>query len=68
MKRFLLPLLLVWTLIARAQEPLCIVNGTRCADIGSIPPERIERVEQLPADEETCLLYTSDADDDANWV
>ena len=47
MKRFLLPLLLVWTLIARAQEPLCIVNGTRCADISSIPPERIERVEQL---------------------
>ena len=61
MKRFLLPLLLVWTLIARAQEPLCIVNGTRCADIGSIPPERIERVEQLPADEETIARYGPDA-------
>ncbi len=61
MKRFLLPLLLVWTLIARAQEPLCIVNGTRCADIGSIPPERIERVEQLPADEETIARYGPEA-------
>lgn len=61
MKRFLLPLLLAWTLVARAQEPLCIVNGTRCADIGSIPPERIERVEQLPADEETIARYGPEA-------
>lgn len=37
--------------------PLYIVNGEITDDIRSIPPEDIERVEMLPADEETIARY-----------
>lgn len=37
--------------------PLYIVNGEQVSDIDSIPPEVIERVEVLPADEETIARY-----------
>lgn len=34
-------------------QPLYIVNGKETSEIRSIPPEDIENVEMLPADEET---------------
>ena len=37
--------------------PLYIVNGKVADEIGSIPPEEIEQVEMLPADEETIARY-----------
>lgn len=60
MKR-LLPLLAALLLFslppARAQRPLYLVNGVERSDIGDIPPEEIEHVETLPADEETIARY-----------
>ena len=58
MKRYLLSLLALHLLPAAAQElpdrePLYIVNGEERTEIQSIPPDDIERVEMLPADEET---------------
>lgn len=50
-------LLLASAFPAAAQGPLYIVNGTPQAEIASIPPERIESVEMLPADEETIARY-----------
>lgn len=45
-----------------AQRPLCIVNGAPTEeDIALIPPEDIERVETLPADEETIARYGAEA-------
>lgn len=38
-------------------KPLYIVNGKEATEIGSIPPEDIEHVETLPADEETIARY-----------
>ena len=38
-------------------RPLYLVNGKVMHEIGSIPPEEIERVEMLPADEETIARY-----------
>ncbi|WP_417015251.1 energy transducer TonB [Alistipes sp.] len=38
-------------------KPLYIVNGKVAEQIGDIPPEEIERVEMLPADEETIARY-----------
>lgn len=53
-------LFILWLTVAlpaTAQKPLYIVNGTLREEIGSIPPERIESVEMLPADEETIARY-----------
>lgn len=48
-------------LSARAAEPkptpLYIVNGKVAGEIRTIPPEEIEHVEMLPADEETIARY-----------
>lgn len=48
---------------APAQEPLYIVNGTprSAEEFRNLDPERIEHVEQLPADEETIARYGSEA-------
>lgn len=40
-----------------AQQPLYLVNGTPADDIASIPPDDIELVEELPADEETIARF-----------
>lgn len=40
-----------------AQLPLYIVNGKPTDEIASIPPEDIEQVEMLPADEESIARY-----------
>lgn len=39
------------------REPLYLVNGEERTEIRSIPPDDIERVELLPADEETVARY-----------
>ena len=59
MKRLLLllSLLLAAAHDAAAQEPLYLVNGREVEEIGSIPPDDIESVEMLPADEETIARY-----------
>lgn len=45
--------------VVRAQHPLYIVNGkpTEEVDISQIPPGDIERIDTLPADEETIAQY-----------
>lgn len=40
-----------------AQQPLYIVNGEEREEIRSIPPDDIEHVEALPADEQTIARY-----------
>ncbi len=40
-----------------AQQPLYIVNGVERSDVRDIPPEVIERMEELPADEQTIARY-----------
>ena len=45
------------TLSVAAQQPLYFVNGTPADDIASIPPDDIELVEELPADEETLARF-----------
>ena len=59
MKRYILLLsaLFAATLSAVAQRPLYIVNGVETEEIESIPPDDIENVEMLPADEETIARY-----------
>lgn len=58
MKKYLIYLvLLAAALPAAAQRPLYIVNGEERQQIADIPPEEIERVEELPADEETIARY-----------
>ena len=56
-------LLGVRSVAAQSRYPLYIVNGTvvdrRSAEL--IPPEQIERVETLPADEETIARYGQEA-------
>lgn len=42
---------------AAAQSPLYIVNGVQREEIASIPPDDIEQVEMLPADEESIARY-----------
>lgn len=54
-------LFLTSTLPAPAQKPLYLVNGVERSDIDSIPPEEIEHVETLPADEETIARYGAKA-------
>lgn len=51
--------LLCSALCAEAQqpEPVYVVNGEIRTEIHSIPPANIERVEMLPADEETVEKY-----------
>lgn len=41
----------------RAQQPLYLVNGLERPDASDIPPAMIERIEELPADEETIARY-----------
>ncbi len=53
----LLAVLLLATTPVVAQQPLYVVNGQPRENIDSIPPEVIEQVESLPADEETIALY-----------
>lgn len=40
-----------------AQQPLYIVNGVERSSMSDIPPEVIERIEELPADEFTIERY-----------
>ena len=40
-----------------AQKPLYIVNGTPCDEIVGIETDDIERIEELPADEESIARY-----------
>uniref|UniRef100_UPI004055BB24 energy transducer TonB n=1 Tax=Alistipes sp. TaxID=1872444 RepID=UPI004055BB24 len=40
-----------------AQRPLYVVNGEPREEMQSIPPEMIERIESLPADEQTIARY-----------
>ena len=63
MKRYILLLsaLFAATLSAVAQRPLYIVNGVETEEIESIPPDDIEQVESLPADEETIARYGAEA-------
>ena len=42
---------------ARAQQPLYLVNGSERSDVAEIPPAMIERIEELPADEQTIARY-----------
>lgn len=42
---------------AWAQQPLYLVNGVERPDAADIPPAMIERIEELPADEETIARY-----------
>lgn len=58
-KHLILLLLAACTTIAaaRGQQPLYIVNGIPTEHIGSIPPEDIERIDELPADEESIARY-----------
>lgn len=53
----LLALLAATVFPAAAQQPLYIVNGVETDEIASIPPEDIEQVEMLPADEQTIARY-----------
>ena len=58
MKKFLILLFLCSAALrAAAQEPLYIVNGEEREEIRSIPPDDIEQIEALPADESTIALY-----------
>ncbi len=59
MKNRILPMLVaaLVSLQSFAQQPLYIVNGEEREEIASIPPELIERVEMLDADEETIARY-----------
>lgn len=56
-------LLLCTALPAAAQQPLYLVNGTPVENTDTIPPEDIEHVEMLPADEETIARYGERASD-----
>lgn len=46
---------------AAAQTPLYVVNGSVTQEIASIPPDDIEHVEMLPADEQTIARYGHEA-------
>ena len=55
----LIPLLLCLSVVvpARGQQPLYLVNGEERTSTADIPPEVIERIEELPADEFTIARY-----------
>lgn len=59
MKRYILVISVLFaaTFTAVAQRPLYIVNGVETEDIAPIPPDDIEHIESLPADEETIARY-----------
>ena len=58
MKRFIIAFFsLLGASPLAAQSPLYIVNGSPRDEIASMPPDDIERVEELPADEETIAQY-----------
>ena len=58
MKRvFLLFLMILAAEAIQAQQPLYIVNGKPTATISHIAPENIEKIDELPADEETIARY-----------
>lgn len=58
MKGLVLLLLLVLGIAPlAAQPPLYIVNGEPRDEIASIPSDEIERIEELPADEESIARY-----------
>lgn len=57
LKILLLVLALFSSLSLWAQRPLYVVNGEPREEIHSIPPEIIERIESLPADEESIARY-----------
>jgi len=64
--RILLPALLILaahtpTATGQTQKPLYIVNGVPCQEIQTIPPDDIESVEELPADEQTIRIYGQEA-------
>ena len=66
MKRYVILLfLLSFAAAVRAASPkptpMYIVNGKETTEIRSIPPEDIENVEMLPADEETIARYDQPA-------
>lgn len=63
MKRYIIILtaIICATLQAVAQEPLYIVNGVKVDAIKNIPPTNIERVDMLPADEQTIAKYGPEA-------
>lgn len=62
MKRLITLLLLIYcATTAWAQQPLYIVNGEVQSNISEIDPDIIERVEELPADEETIARYGAQA-------
>ena len=44
-----------------AQKPLYLVNGSPRDEIASIPPDDIECIEELPADEETIARFGPEA-------
>lgn len=56
---FIIPLFLLLMAVvpARGQQPLYIVNGVERTDTSDIDPEIIERIEELPADEESIARY-----------
>lgn len=55
--RLFILLFVLGALKVSAQEPLYIVNGEVRADIEDINPELIERIEPLPADEESIARF-----------
>lgn len=61
--RFLFALIVILTVVvpARGQQPLYIVNGEVRQTTADIPPEVIERIEELPADEFTIERYGQEA-------
>lgn len=63
MKRYTLLLLVLFAAVLQtaAQAPLYIVNGEPREQIDSIPPDDIEHVEMLPADEQTIAQYGQQA-------
>ena len=56
----LLAALLAGTPLA-AQKPLYLVNGSPRDEIASIPPDDIESIDELPADEETIARFGPEA-------
>ena len=56
---FIIPLFLLLMAVVPAwgQQPLYIVNGVERTDTSDIDPEIIERIEELPADEESIARY-----------
>ncbi|MDE6623853.1 MAG: energy transducer TonB [Alistipes sp.] len=65
MKRPLLLLLLVAAFRVAAQQPLYLVNGTEYTPeaAAALSPADIERIEELPADEESIARYGERASD-----